>query len=166
MQDTAKILDNSYNYHPTFATEISVKGTKTDAKEIFDKLIANLQETPEEIKQVIVVRRDLKMSRGELAAQVAHASMKVLLDRMIQHAGVSWKCSFTPAMVRWINGTFTKVVLGCNSVDNLIDLQYKAVEASIPNALVIEKGLVTTCLALGPDFTSNINKLTKKYKLL
>jgi hypothetical protein len=32
------------------------------------------------IKQVIVVRRDLNMRKGKLAAQVAHASMKFLID--------------------------------------------------------------------------------------
>jgi peptidyl-tRNA hydrolase len=34
------------------------------------------------IKQVIVVRKDLNMRKGKLAAQVAHASMKVFFDRM------------------------------------------------------------------------------------
>ncbi len=34
------------------------------------------------IKQVLVIRKDLNMSPGKLAAQVAHASMKVFFDRM------------------------------------------------------------------------------------
>lgn len=36
-----------------------------------------------EIKQVIVVRKDLKMNRGKIAAQAAHASMKIFFDRVI-----------------------------------------------------------------------------------
>ena len=32
------------------------------------------------IKQVIVVRKDLKMRKGKIAAQAAHASMKVFFD--------------------------------------------------------------------------------------
>ena len=35
-----------------------------------------------DIKQVIVVRKDLNMRKGKIATQVAHASMKVLLDVM------------------------------------------------------------------------------------
>jgi len=33
------------------------------------------------VKQVILYRRDLKMRKGKIAAQVAHASMKVFFDR-------------------------------------------------------------------------------------
>ena len=35
-----------------------------------------------DIKMVIVIRRDLNMRTGKIAAQVAHASMKILLDKM------------------------------------------------------------------------------------
>ena len=33
------------------------------------------------VKQVIIFRRDLNMRKGKIAAQVAHASMKVFFDR-------------------------------------------------------------------------------------
>jgi len=35
-----------------------------------------------EVKQVIVIRKDLKMPLGKCCAQVAHASMTVILDKM------------------------------------------------------------------------------------
>ena len=34
------------------------------------------------IKQVIVVRKDLNMRKGKMCAQVAHASLKIFLDRI------------------------------------------------------------------------------------
>lgn len=36
------------------------------------------------VKQVIVVRKDLKMVVGKIASQTSHASLKVLLDAMIK----------------------------------------------------------------------------------
>ena len=39
------------------------------------------------IKQVILFRKDLKMRTGKVAAQVAHASMKVFFDRKIVFQG-------------------------------------------------------------------------------
>jgi PTH2 family peptidyl-tRNA hydrolase len=41
-------------------------------------------------KQVIVVRTDLKMRKGKIAAQAAHAAMKVLLDRVQRPAVTSF----------------------------------------------------------------------------
>ena len=38
---------------------------------------------PEDPKQWIVMRTDLKMRKGKMIAQGAHASMKVLLDRAV-----------------------------------------------------------------------------------
>jgi peptidyl-tRNA hydrolase len=35
------------------------------------------------IKQVIIWRKDLNVRKGKLAAQIAHASMKVFFDKMI-----------------------------------------------------------------------------------
>lgn len=37
-----------------------------------------------EVKQVIVYRRDLNMRKGKVAAQVAHASMKVFFDKGVR----------------------------------------------------------------------------------
>ena len=34
------------------------------------------------VKQVILVRKDIQMTSGEIATQVAHASIAVLLDLM------------------------------------------------------------------------------------
>lgn len=46
---------------------------------------------PVEVKQVIIYRRDLKMRKGKIAAQVAHASMKVFFDQNIRFMSPSGK---------------------------------------------------------------------------
>ena len=66
-------------------------------------------------KQVIVMRKDLNMRKGKMVAQGAHASMKVILDRMseieIYKGGVVFgmQTSMPNAMKQWIEGLFTKV---------------------------------------------------------
>lgn len=72
------------------------------------------------VKQVIVVRKDLNMPVGKIAAQVAHCSMKVFFDRIedIQHDSDTldrhtFCFSANNAEKEWIDGSFTKVVVKC-----------------------------------------------------
>ena len=44
----------------------------------------NMEMENDYVKQIIVIRKDLKMRKGKMCAQAAHASMKVLLDRTFQ----------------------------------------------------------------------------------
>ena len=168
-------------------------------------------EKNKDIKQVIVVRKDLKMRRGKEAAQVAHASLKVILDRMVinplpvEHPYHSDSLYFTKQMKEWIKGTFTKVVLCCDSEEELFNLSDEADSLEIPNALILDLGLTEfkeecpncegsgnieldtwstpkmqceqcggtgkinkptyTCIAIGPDYSDKIDKITCHLKL-
>ena len=114
------------------------------------------------VKQTIVIRKDLKMSIGKTSAQVAHASMKVFFDRMEKHEdedGVYLRTiDVTPKMIEWKNGIFTKIVLGCDSKEEILKLEIKAKELNIPHAVIIDVGNTEfhgkptlTALAIGPD---------------
>ena len=146
-----------------------------------------------DIKQVIVVRKDLNMRKGKIAAQVAHASMKVLLDAMevreetynhqmddtltvckrtgnITRTLICGKVSF---MNQWLEGSFAKIVVSCDSEDELLSLQMKATEAKIHTAKITDAGATefdgvptVTCLAIGPYSSEEINKITGNLKLL
>ena len=136
-------------------------------------------------KQVIVVRRDLKMKHGKMAAQVAHAAMSFLTHEgrvewewqadmlngvfmnddysIIQHNG---------AIRDWLNNSFTKVVLGVDSEEELRELLLKAEESGVMAHLVIDNGRTVfnnvktpTCLALGPDWNENLDVLVEHLKL-
>jgi len=123
-------------------------------------------------KQTIIVRKDLNMRKGKIAAQVSHASMKIFFDRMVKN-DKGYDCNFTDEMEEWKNGAFTKIVLGCDSIDDIYDLQKKANSLNIPNAVIIDNGLTefggiptVTCIALGPHSAEIIENLTSKYSLL
>lgn len=145
-------------------------------------------------KQVIVVRTDLGMRKGKLAAQVAHASMKVLLDRGT--GGYTWRVGdrnlefgiyddprnpgdssflipMTDDIWDWVGGIFTKIVVGVESEQDLQAIHQAAQAAGLPTALIQDSGLTEfhgvptlTCVAVGPAKSSQIDAITGHLKLL
>ncbi|MDI9644990.1 MAG: peptidyl-tRNA hydrolase Pth2 [Candidatus Verstraetearchaeota archaeon] len=114
-------------------------------------------------KQAIVVRQDLKMSKGKTAAQAAHASVSSYLAAS-EHRS-KWS-------ELWLQEGQKKVVLKVNSLDELLDLKVRADREGIPNALVQDAGLTElepgtiTCLGIGPGPAEDVDRITGKLKLL
>jgi len=140
-------------------------------------------ETSKNIKQVIVVRKDLKMRKGKMVSQGAHAAMKVFFDRMerqwvthpqdSQDECLEWVVNFTEEMVKWKEGTFTKICVGVDSEQELLDVYKKAKEMDIPCSLIEDRGFTEfkgertlTCCAIGPDLNEKIDTITGKLQLL
>jgi len=120
------------------------------------------------VKQVIVVRKDLDLPRGMLCAQVAHASVKVFLDRRDTFIKEALIIPLTPAMQAWVEGKFYKVVLQAKSREALHELHRQAQEAGLPCA-VMEEELTAgdiTALAIGPAENEEIDKITGKLQVL
>lgn len=128
-------------------------------------------------KQIIVVRKDLKMSKGKLAAQVAHASMKVILDfadRGMDEGQIVLRFGPYGPVAEWLFGDqFTKVCLGVESEKEL-DMVYESARmAQLPCSMIIDNGLTEfkgvhtkTCIAMGPDYPSKLNEITGHLPLL
>lgn len=127
------------------------------------------------IKQVIVVRKDLKMRRGKEIAQCCHASIAFITSRIRNKRF----CSFAPYPVifkqeelDWINGIFTKICLQVNNEKELVDIYEKAKLIGLECHLITDNGLTEfngiptkTCLAIGPDDENKINPITNHLKL-
>ena len=123
------------------------------------------------IKQIIVVRNDLNMRKGKMIAQGAHASMKWFLDQNKHSSNI--EVELTAVQRAWIFGQFTKVVVRCDSEQELLDLIQKAKDYEITVSPIIDCGLTEfngvdtlTCAAFGPDFSENLDKITGHLKLL
>lgn len=124
-------------------------------------------------KQVIVVRKDLNMRKGKLAAQVAHASMQFILTDSMIHVWAFQK-DLTPPQVEWLRSELkTKIVPYVNSEAELLDLIEKAhvvglvVYPMYDHGLTEFKGVKTlTCAAFGPDLGENIDPVTGHLPLL
>jgi len=126
-----------------------------------------------ETKQVIVIRKDLNMRKGKMCSQVAHASMKVILDMNQSKQDDLLQIHLYGCVKEWIKGIFTKVVVYVNSEEELLELKKKADEAPVYNALIQDVGKTEfngiptyTCLAIGPHYSEVIDKITAHLKLL
>lgn len=130
------------------------------------------------VKQVIVWNNALKVRKGKIAAQVAHASLGSLLKffNVIENKNsITYKVQFGKYsyLDQWLNGTFTKICVYVNSEEELLDIKRQCDEAKIPNALIIDAGLTEfhgvptkTCLGIGPWNSEEIDRITGNLSLL
>ena len=116
-----------------------------------------------EFKQVIVVRKDLRMGTGKIASQVGHAA--VLGTEQSRKLNKLWLRS-------WFNEGQPKIVVKVNSLEELLQVQRDAEELRIPSAMVQDRGLTQiptgtlTCIGIGPAPSDIIDKVTSELKLL
>ena len=123
-------------------------------------------------KQVLVVRRDLKMRKGKIGAQCAHASMMVLLNsggfsRSLSEPYQIYTFPLTTSLAKWLSGDFTKVCVYVDSEADLKAIHQKALAANVPTALCVDSGKTEfhgvptpTVVAVGPDWVENIDPIT------
>jgi peptidyl-tRNA hydrolase, PTH2 family len=113
------------------------------------------------VKLVILVRADLAMGRGKLAAQVAHAAVHAVLDRLD-----------TPDCTTWLQDGQPKIVLKVADEDELRRITKAAKRAALPAILVSDAGRTqlpfgtATCGAIGPAEDHRIDALTGDLSLL
>lgn len=115
------------------------------------------------LKQAIVVRTDLGMGRGKIAAQCAHASLSAYLKAE----------RTSPADAeKWLEEGMKKVVLKVNSEKDLFLYFQQAKDAGLPVEMIHDAGLTqieggsATCFGIGPADAEEINKIAGKLKLL
>ena len=115
------------------------------------------------MKQAIVVRSDLKMGKGKVAAQVAHASLASA--EAARERKTAW-------YDLWKEEGQAKIVLKVESEAELDGLFRKAKSAGLPASLIQDRGLTqvepgtVTCLGIGPGPDAAINEITGKLRLL
>ena len=114
------------------------------------------------VKQVIVVRTDLDMGKGKIAAQVGHAC--VLGAEAVRKSHPEW-------FNAWWNGQ-EKVVLKVPGPKELEKIKQDAIDLGLPWAEVTDAGHTqiepgtTTCISLGPAPEEKLDKITGNLKLL
>ena len=128
-----------------------------------------------QVKQVIVIRRDLRMRRGKEIAQGAHAATAWLVDKVLQTMGPNGSvdhAALSPGERTWLETSFRKVTVKVNSEEELMAVYQKALAAGLVVHLVTDRGLTEfggvptrTCLAVGPDYDDLIDPVTGDLEL-
>ena len=150
----------------------------------------DLAEVLDEVRQVIVVRKDLNMRKGKIGAQCAHASLAVFFERMhhpyhideleangSEHYSKIGECyqyiiDLSPEMHEWKEGIFKKIVVYVTSEEELLAVYDKARSLSLPCSLIQDQGhtefhgvpTYTTC-AIGPARKSILDVVTGELPL-
>ena len=114
------------------------------------------------MKQVIIIRKDLKMRRGKEIAQGSHAAMAFLLNGNFK----------SDNLTKWLQGGQTKVCLQIHSEKELLELHKKAKEMGLTSNIITDAGRTEfggvptkTCMAIGPNKSKDIDKVTGDLKL-
>ena len=116
-----------------------------------------------DFKQVIIVRRDVNMGTGKIAAQVAHAA--VMGAEKVKASRREWFNS-------WFAAGQAKVVVKVKSIEELMDVRMRAEELNLPVVQVHDSGLTQipsgtiTCVGIGSAPSELIDKVTFELKLL
>lgn len=116
--------------------------------------------TMAEYKQCIIIRQDLKLSRGKLAVQVAHAAVSAS-----EHADAS-------ARRAWKDGRQKKIVLQVKTLSERYELKMDAEAAGLPASLITDAGLTevppgtVTALGIGPAQSERLDGITGELQLV
>jgi len=114
-------------------------------------------------KMVILVRTDLKMSKGKIAVQAAHAAVSAAEEARRKRPGW-WE--------EWLREGQKKVVLKVASLEELEFFEREAARRKLPHAKIQDRGLTevppgsVTALGIGPAPSEVIDELTGGLPLL
>lgn len=112
------------------------------------------------MKQMILVRMDLKMPKGKMVAQCCHAAVDAVLN------------SDKDMIDEWLSEGSKKAVLKVADQRELVKHIKQAKEAGLVTSLIRDAGKTffkkptITCGAIGPDEDEKINKIVGHLKLL
>ena len=111
-------------------------------------------------KQVILVRADLKLPKGKLVSQSAHASVDAVLK------------SDETLVKAWRKEGMAKIVVKVKNEKELIKYFQLAKDSDLTASLITDAGRTViapgtkTCVGIGPDEEDKIDEITGELSLL
>jgi len=127
---------------------------------VLDVFISEESSLPVMYKQVIIVRSDLQLPKGKIAAQAAHASVEATLRA-------------EASIVRdWRSEGMMKIACKIGSEKELYALVQQAKDVGLATAIITDAGKTVvapgtvTCGAIGPGKEDAVDQFTDKLQLL
>lgn len=137
-------------------------------------------------KQILVVRKDLNMRKGKIAAQCCHGSMAFLTKGGMNRRGYKSQfdldeCLTTEKILQidmekithWLENSFRKICVYVNSEGELVAIHEKALAAGLISHLVEDNGATEfngvktkTVVAIGPAWDEDFVGITDHLPLL
>ena len=117
----------------------------------------------DDLKQIIIIRKDLDLPKGKLCAQVAHAAVSAFIET---------KKKYPQWAEKWLKMGQKKIVLKVPTLKELLEIFNKVKEMNLPVVLIEDAGLTVlppgtiTCIGIGPVPSQLIDKVTGHLKLL
>jgi len=117
----------------------------------------------DEYKLVVLVREDIKMSKGKIAAQTGHAAVNCVL---------SIRKKDPDSFDKWSDNNQPIITLRVDSERELFEFKAIADAQDINNSVVCDAGRTEiepgtfTCLGIGPASALKIDKITGNLKKL
>lgn len=111
-------------------------------------------------KQIILVRKELKLPKGKMAVQCSHAAVEAVLK------------SQKDDVKRWRDSGGKKVAVYVDNLKELYKFNQLAKDIGLVTAVITDAGKTVlepgtvTCMAIGPDEEQKIDKLTSKLKMV
>ena len=111
-------------------------------------------------KQAIIVRQDLKLPKGKMAAQAAHASVEATLR------------SDEKKVNAWRDEGMGKIVLKVADEKELLKYNQIAKDSGLVTAVITDAGHTVvepgtrTCMAIGPDTQEKVDEVISELKLM
>ncbi|KAG5507493.1 hypothetical protein JIQ42_07791 [Leishmania sp. Namibia] len=143
--------------------------------------VSNLAATGEPVKMALVVRKDLKMGSGKIAAQCAHAAVAVVEEILAAKSAESAAAqpALNPVSAAWVQwydawsaSGCSKVALQCPDEATMMALAKHARQVNLPHYVIRDAGRTQvapgskTVVAVGPGPKSLIDEVTGQLKLL
>jgi len=107
-------------------------------------------------KLVVVMREDLKLSKGKACAQTGHAVLDCFL-----------RSDDSKLLRDWMNEGGKKIVLKTKKLEDIFSLKEAAKRAGLVTSVIKDAGHTeikpgtVTCIGIGPDKEEKIDKVTK-----